>query len=173
VCPECGLDYDTVGPQDALAAVRSFPRRFRALLAGPGSAGGPDAVFRRRPDAATWSALEYTAHVADVLDHLGPAIRRATLEEHPSITFFDNDERAAAQHYNDLDRSEVLGWLDLACAELASVLEDVKADDWARTVRLEAGGSDVLTMARNGVHEGSHHLRDVRRVLAAVRGRPQ
>ncbi len=155
-----------------MVAVRSFPRRYRALIVTPGSEDRPDAVFRRRPDPKTWSALEYTAHVADVLDHLGPAIRRITYEDNPAITSFDNDERAAEQRYNELDRAEVLGWLELACAELASVIEGVNADDWTRTGTLEVGERDALTVARNGVHEGSHHLRDVQRVLAAVRGRP-
>ncbi len=153
-------------------AVRSFPRRYRALLVTPGSVDRPDAVFRRRPDPHTWSALEYTAHVADVLDHLGPAIRRIVYEDNPTITSFDNEERAAQKRYNELERTEVLGWLELACAELASVIEGVNADDWMRTGRLEAGDRDALTVARNGVHEGSHHLRDVQRVLAQVRGRP-
>ena len=34
MCPECGLDYDTVSPSDAVAAVRSFPRRYREALFG-------------------------------------------------------------------------------------------------------------------------------------------
>lgn len=153
-------------------AVRSFPRRYRALLVTPASGDGPDVVFRRRPDPATWSALEYTAHVADLLDHLGPAIHRIVVEDTPSISFFDNDERARTKRYNELDRAEVLGWLELACGELASVIEGVNADDWTRTGLLDAGERDVLTLARNGVHEGSHHLRDVHRVLDQVRGRP-
>ena len=152
-------------------SVRSFPRRYRALLAAPGSADGPDAVFRRRPDPSTWSALEYTAHVADRLDHLGPAVRRTTFEDQPVIEVFDSDERAAEKAYNDLDRTEVLGWLDFACAELASVLEAVNADDWTRTALVAGVPRDALTIARDGVHEGSHHLRDVQRVLASVRGR--
>lgn len=153
-------------------AVRSFPRRYRALLATPGSTDRPDAVFRRRPEPSTWSALEYTAHVADRLDHLGPAILRITRENHPSITVFDNEQRATEQAYNHLERTEVLGWLDFACAELASVLDGVNADDWTRTGLLDGEDRDALTMARDGVHEGAHHLRDVHRVLAAVRGRP-
>jgi hypothetical protein len=154
-----------------VVAVRSFPRRFRALLAGPAGADGPDAVYRRRPGSSSWSALEYTAHVADRVDHLGPAIRRTIFEEQPSIEAFDNQARATGQAYNDLDRAEVLGWLDLACAELASVIEAVPADDWSRTAVLPEGRRDALTLARDGVHEGAHHLRDVQRVLNAVRGR--
>lgn len=153
-------------------AVRSFPRRYRALLVTPGSDDRPNAVFRRRPDPSTWSALEYTAHVADMLDHLGPAIRRIVYEDNPSITLFDNDRRAVEKRYNQLERAEVLGWLELACGELASVLETVRADDWTRTGLLDGGERDALAVARNGVHEASHHLRDVQRVLNQVRGRP-
>lgn len=153
-----------------MVAVRSFPRRYRSLLVTPGSADGPDAVFRRRPDPSTWSALEYAAHVADRLDHLGPDIRRITYEERPALAAFDSDERATAQSYNTIDRTEVLGWLDLACAELASVMETVRADDWTRTGLVAGAERDAITLARDGVHEGAHHLRDVQRVLAAVRG---
>lgn len=151
--------------------MRSFPRRYRALLVTPGSDDGPDAVFRRRPDRSTWSALEYTAHVADRVDHLGPAIRSIVYEDHPSVPRFDNAERAASKAYNSIERTEVLGWLDLACDELATVLGSVRPDDWARTGLLPEGERDALTLARDGVHEGAHHLRDVQRVLAAVRGR--
>ena len=44
VCPECGLDYDTVSPEDAAVAVRSFPRRYREAMAGI-----DEDVLRRRP----------------------------------------------------------------------------------------------------------------------------
>ncbi len=152
--------------------MRSFPRRYRGLLAGAGRADLPDDVVRRRPDPSTWSALEYTAHVADVLDHLGPAIRRIVVEDEPTITFFDNDERATVQRYNEQDRSEVLGWLDLTCEDLAAVLASVNPEDWTRVGHFPTGDRDALAMARNAVHEGSHHLRDVQRVLSEVRGRP-
>lgn len=142
------------------------------MLAAAGPADLADDVVRRRPRPSTWSALEYVAHVADVLDHLGPAIRRIVVEDEPSITLFDNDARAVEQAYNTQARDEVLGWLDLACGELASVLEAVEPDDWKRIGHFAWGDRDALAMARNAVHEGSHHLRDVQRVLTEVRGRP-
>jgi hypothetical protein len=110
--------------------------------------------------------------VADRLDHLGPAILQVTRQDTPAITTFDNDERAASKAYNDLDRVEVLGWLDMACEELASVIGGVLPDDWTRTAMVAGTERDALTLARDGVHEGAHHLRDVQRVLNAVRGRP-
>ncbi|MGI8983866.1 MAG: DinB family protein [Acidimicrobiales bacterium] len=162
-----------MSPKDAAAAVRSFPRRYRGLLVTPAPTDSPDAVFRRRPRPAAWSALEHTAHVADRLDHLGTAIFRVTRENTPAVASFDNDERATAKGYNDLDRIEVLGWLELAAGELASVIDGVRPDDWMRTALVAgAGERDALTLARDGVHEGAHHLRDIRAVLDEVRGRP-
>ena len=153
-------------------AVRSYPRRYRALIVAPRADDGADAVYRRRPHPSRWSALEYTAHVADRLDHLGPSILQVTRQNTPTIAVFDNDERAVAKGYNDLDRTEVLGWLDLACGELAAVIDDVRPDDWTRTAWVAGAERDALTLARDGVHEGAHHLRDVHQVLRAVRGRP-
>jgi hypothetical protein len=173
VCPECGLDYDTVSPGDAAVAVRSFPRRYRALLTGFGNDDDdPDSVIRRRPDPTTWSALEYTAHVADVLDEIGVAVRRIVVEDEPALTSSVPDRRVAEKDYNAMDRMEVLGWLELVCAGLAEQLEGVRPDDWSRIGRFDWGERDALAMTRNAVHEGSHHLRDVQRVLSQVRGRP-
>ena len=170
VCPECGLDYDTISPRDTVAAVRSYPRRYRsALTSGFDPGEDPEDLVRRRPDPATWSALEYSAHVADVLDFTVLWIRGILREDDPEMFAFDSDEQAVEKGYNDQSRREVIGNLETASAELASVLEGVSPDDWARTGRFPWGVRDALATARNAVHEGSHHLRDVERVLARVR----
>ena len=167
VCPECGLDYDTVSPRDAAAAVRSFPRRYRELLDDFDDGEG-DAAIRKRPDATTWSALEYTAHVADILEAFGPVLRRMTEEDHPSIDFFDSDERAAERRYNEADPNTVLADIEAASRALADVIDGVDSSAWERTATFSWGDRDALTTARNAVHEGSHHLRDVKRVLESV-----
>jgi hypothetical protein len=41
----------------------------------------------------------------------------------------------------------------------------VTIPDLDRSGRFPWGERDVLTMIRNGVHEGKHHLRDVEQVL--------
>ncbi len=153
-------------------AVRSFPRRYRALLVTPGSDDRPDAVFRRRPDPGTWSALEYTAHVADVLDDLATAVRRMTTERQPTITDgFDPDQRAIDARYNEQDRGAVLANLKAAAERAAGVIDGVDASSWRDTATFSFGERDALTMARNAVHEGYHHLRDIESVLRQVRGR--
>ena len=171
-CPGCGLSYDTVAAGDALVAVRSFPRRYRALLTSPHPEENGESVVRRRPAPCTWSAVEYTAHVADVFDDLAAAIRKVVVENHPTIHRRDPDERAAEQRYRDWDSTEALFALDHASARLAEVLESVEPADWTRTGTSDRGELDALTLAREAVHEGAHHLRDVERGLRAVRGRP-
>jgi PIN domain nuclease of toxin-antitoxin system len=172
VCPECGLDYSTISPGDALVAVRSFPRRYRALLTTLEQEEGPDSVLHRRPDPGTWSAVEYTAHLADVLDDLATSIRRVMVEDRPRVRAWDADQRAAEQRYAEQDSEQALAALDAACARLARVLDDVDPGDWNRAGTLDWGERDALTLARDAVHEGAHHLRDLERGLRAVRGRP-
>ena len=171
VCPECGLDYDSIAPKDTAVAIRSYPRRLKALVApiDRDQATRPDAKIRRRPDPHTWSALEYTAHVADIFDTFADIIRRMRIEDRPAIDFFDPDERAVEARYNEQDPDDVLRRLQENAERLAAELDEVAADDWRRTAEFPWGERDLLTMARNAVHEGHHHLRDVERVLGAVK----
>jgi hypothetical protein len=173
VCPECGLDYDRIAALDTIAAVRSYPRRYREALFGfsDETSEDPDAVVRRRPDPSTWSALEYTAHVRDLLAWTAAAVRRLNREREPVVEGFDPDGRARADAYNAQDVTDVLDGMGEAAQQLANALGEVDANDWGRTGTFPWGERDILTTARNATHEGSHHLRDVERVLRAVIGR--
>jgi hypothetical protein len=178
VCPECGLQYDPISPADAIAAVQSFPRRYREALFGfaddidEAVDEDVDAVVRRRPDATTWSALEYTAHVRDALEWTAAAVRRINRERGPIIEAYDPDVRADVERYNEQAPSTVLDQLEQSADRLVAEMGDVDASDWQRTGHFPWGERDLLTTARNAVHEGSHHLRDVNRVLRAVVGHP-
>jgi hypothetical protein len=161
VCPQCGLDYDTISPADAAVAVRSFPRRFREQL----EVADDRALLRQRPEPGVWSALEYTAHVRDMFDLMAETVGRMLREDKPSMAFPDPDERAERQHYNDQDVEAVLEGLADTASGFARVIESGSVDDLSRTAVFPWGERDVLTMIRNGVHEGKHHLRDVELVL--------
>ena len=170
VCPECGLDYDTVSPPDAKVAIRSFPRRYRTAVAGALEDDADEGLIRRRPDATTWSALEYTVHVADLYELFAPAFRQMFEQDRPTITDgWDPDERVVSAKYNEQDPMAALDRLDAAADALVKVLDRVDAKSWSRTATFPWGERDLLTMTRNAVHEGSHHLRDVERVLEAAR----
>jgi S-DNA-T family DNA segregation ATPase FtsK/SpoIIIE len=173
VCPQCGLDYDTILPADGVTALRSYPRRYRELMAARDDDDKPDGVIRRRPEPSVWSALEYTAHVADVEDELAGAIARMVREDNPTISDgMDPDQRAADARYNEQDREATLEHLRAACENAAKVVADVPNDAWSKMATFPWGDRDALTMMRNAVHEGYHHLRDVADVLRKVTGRP-
>jgi hypothetical protein len=165
VCPECGLDYDTISPSDAAVAVRSFPRRFAEQLH---RSEGDEAALRRRPEPAVWSALEYTVHVSDGFEYFADMVRRMRAETDPEIPFPDPDERAEAQAYNQQPIHGVLGALEANAFRFAEAIEATPTEDLDRTARFSWGQRDLLTMIRNGVHEGKHHLRDAERVLDRV-----
>ena len=170
VCPNCGLNYDTISPNDTIVSIRSYPRRYRDAL---GDLEDPARVemLRRRPDAKTWSVLEYTAHVRDGLGWMADTFQRMQREDHPTIEHEDADERAAAQRFNEQDPEAVLDELATNADRAANNLAQVRPDEWTRTATFAWGDRDLLTMARNAVHEGYHHLRDVEKVLQQVRGR--
>jgi len=168
-CEECGFDDSDLSPADAVAALRKFPRRYRAPLTRllPGEDGS---VLRRRPEASTWSALEYAAHMRDVFGTYTARVRRTLDEDRP--TFDDEpgpDEVAEARRYNEQDPAAVADELETSAELLASTLEAVPADGWDRVGVRHGEERSVLLTARRAVHEGNHHLLDVGRSLRAGR----
>lgn len=166
------MDYHHVSPNDIVLAARTFPRRYRSVLTHFDADEELDAVIRGRPEPGVWSALEYTAHVADMLDLLAPQIRRIEVEDDPRLNLFDPDERAEDEEYNRESLLEILGRLETGCADLSNTVEFMDPDAWTRTGHYDHGERQAIDVARNALHETSHHFRDVLRVLSAVRGRP-
>jgi len=167
-CDECGFDDGELSPADAIAAVRRFPKRYRAPLTRL-LANEDDAVLRRRPDPDTWSALEYAAHVRDVFGAYASRVRRTLDENRPEFDDPGPDELAQSRRYNEQDPAAVSNELAAAAELLASTLETVPPDGWAR-VGLRYGEERTLEFtALRAVHEGNHHLLDIGRSLRAAR----
>ena len=169
-CPDCGLVYDSLAPQDAIQALRSFPRRYREVI---GPFIDDEDVLRRRPDPSTWSALEYTAHVADILEAMTPQLVEIVQKDDPPTDDpLDQDARAVDRGYNDMEPSDVLEWLSRSATTAADTCAGFSPDDWSRKAEFPYGQRELIDVVRNMVHEGVHHLRDVERVLRAVIGKP-
>jgi hypothetical protein len=163
-CDECGLDYGELDLDRLVELTRPYPERWAATLTGT-----DDAHLRRRPDDTTWSALEYGAHVRDVLDILTGSLERMAADDHPDLDFPDPDELAAERRYGDEDPAAVVSAIGEQTDRLLRFLEQEAAPAWARTGTFPWGERDVETMAKNTVHEHVHHLLDAERVLAATR----
>ena len=168
-CPDCGLDYGTLHPPFAINTLKSFPRRFTEALESASASEDADAVLHARPEPAVWSAIEYTAHVADGLDTFAVVIDRMNSEDKPTIGFWDPDERAESQGYNAKSKDTVLAEVKAGSDKLIAVAESVDSHSWTRTAEFPWGERDVLVMLQNALHEGVHHLKDIENVLKQVR----
>ena len=167
-CSECGLDYESMPVAEAITAIRGLPRRYRAPLTRllPGE---DDSVLRARPVPDTWSALEYAAHVRDVLGWYDGWVRRILAEDWPTLEGIAPDEAVVENQYNEQDPATVADELAANAEALATTLETVPEDGWDRVGVRRGEERSIALHARRAAHEGSHHLLDIGRGLRALR----
>ena len=161
-CDECGFDYygfaRTEIPDRLSAAAAAHVERLTET---------PAAFLRERP-LPGWSALEYGCHVRDVLLNQRRRIEQAQREDEPVFVPMGRDELAVNERYNDQDPSTVATELTAAADALAGQLTALDDAGWARTGVYsypERELRDVDWIARHTLHELTHHLADVDRVL--------
>lgn len=171
-CAECGFVATVVSPSSAEAAVHALGGRYQAVLAGAGREEITDAVLRRRRDADTWSALEYAAHMRDVIALWGWALHRTLTEDRPQLPPADPDlpdRAAAAAAYNDQDPLLVSQELSENAERMAKKVATIKPDQWHRVALFGDAEVTPLWIVRKVAHEGHHHLQDIDRSLRVVR----
>ena len=171
-CEECGYDWEGDGPDELVAAMRSFGRRYQAPLTRFLPGEDPEVVLRSRPAPGVWSALEYTVHVIEVFAFYAERIRRATSENRPQFQGYGFGEAADRDRYNERDIAETVHAVAAAADGFATQLVALSPEDWDR-VGIGSDGDErtVLQLARRAVHDAQHHLLDVGRGLRRVRGR--
>ncbi len=164
-CPECGFDYYGFARTDIGDRLRSLAESHAERLSET-----PFAYASARPRPG-WSALEYGCHVRDVLLVQRERIALAQVEDRPTFVPMRRDERAVELRYNEQEPATVATGLHTAANALANVLAGFDDSAWARSGTYtypEPALRDVDWIARHTVHELSHHLGDVDRVLEAV-----
>lgn len=154
-CPECGFDAlqypDAAIPGAILDNAASWP----AVLAR--------ADVRVRPNDSTWSALEYAAHVRDVMRVYRERLRLMVEEDDPLFPNWDQDETAIVEKYNEQDPAVVTGEIDEIARELAPAFGVLSSTQWERPGRRSDGASfTVSIIAKYMTHDLVHHRWDVR-----------
>jgi hypothetical protein len=165
-CGDCGFDYAVVGVEEAVARIREVPAAVRAAVgAVPGHA------LRRRPRDGVWSVTEYVCHLRDVYVTSTIRLHRARTEERPALEPMLNDLRARRFRYNSRDVRPVLDELADAVAGCCDEADRFEAAGWDRVVtRLPGEERTARWLLRHALHEGVHHLGDLRAVAEAVGG---
>jgi hypothetical protein len=155
-CAECGFDTSTVSPRDVAALLT------QNAAAWPDVLRRPDVAIR--PDGATWSALEYGAHVRDVFRIFSVRLALMLHTDEPRFDDWDQDATAVAERYGEQDPSTVAAELTTAAERLAAAFEAVPDDAWERRgFRSDGSEFTVATLARYFIHDPVHHLYDVGR----------
>lgn len=151
-CRECGFSFASDRATCAARALTLADEYTRAFADASGSA--------RTPTLA-WPAVAYLWHVIDnyriwtdrlVGLHAGDA----------AIVAYDQDELAAARHYEGLSVAAGLAALPLAIAAFTDALAIVAADG-AVLDHPEAGPLTPADIASQVTHDAVHHLLDVGR----------
>src|SRR6478735_1685445 len=161
-CPECGFDAAGTGRAAIATTLRAANFRLIALLADP--------LVRERPAPDVWSALEYGAHVRDVHRLFRMRLGLMLNEDDPLFANWDQDETAAAAHYEATELDGLVADLASDGEHLAAAFERVTDDDWSRVGRRSDGARFTIeSFGRYLVHDPYHHVWDVEQGYAQLR----
>ncbi|WP_069386311.1 DinB family protein [Cellulosimicrobium cellulans] len=154
-CPECGFVAADVAPDQVGPAVRDAVPRWVRVLARPD--------VRERPDATTWSPLEYAAHVRDVFSVFDVRLMAMVEDDDPLFANWDQDAAAVEGDYAHQDPAVVARELEVAGDRVATRFDAVTPDRWERPGRRSNGSAfTVRTLGQYFLHDVVHHLHDVR-----------
>jgi hypothetical protein len=163
-CPQCGyhpaaLERSALGSQLTESA-----EEWRTFLVH-----ADDASLRTIPAPGIFSAVQYGAHVRDILRVYGDRILIMLEEDDPVFPQFNPDE-SAWDGYNRLDPEELADDIDAQARRLSAILGGLQPAQWSLTM-VRDGGSDgvykftVAGLASYAVHEAHHHLLDANGTL--------
>jgi hypothetical protein len=159
LCEECGFDFDTVSRDDITHRVTA------GAIAAADVVAGARSVALRRPAPDRWSAVEYTAHVRDVLLTIRDRLVIGLVEDNPGFKPLYRDERLSLGLYRGDTADEVALELRAAGMMFARLFDEIDPQLLSRPVQY--GFPDplprtLLWMGRQAVHEVEHHLGDIR-----------
>lgn len=161
VCASCGIAYADVSTTSALAEIRRIPDQVRASVEGVSAEQA-----RLRPTGGGWSVTEYACHLRDVYATSTVRVHWACAFERAMVEPMFNDIRARRLRYNERDLQAVLDEIDANAHGFVDEASRVGEGEWARTVeRLPGERRTVRWLVRQAMHEGVHHLGDIRAVL--------
>jgi hypothetical protein len=167
-CAECGFDGSRLTVADSITALRSLGPRWRRLFSDV-----PPERLRERPSPDIWSALEYAGHTRDVLLLHGLGLEEVLRDTRPEFPSIEPDgldaSGAAADHgYNALDPARVLDELSGNAERLATLAGGQIPEHWGRVAVIGGREVDAGYLLRHAVHDATHHLKDVEKVLEGL-----
>lgn len=135
--------------------------------------GITDEELDAHPNEGEWSVREIVHHLADGEMSSALRLRRLVVEDRPAITGYDEGLYARTLFYGDRPIGPSLEAMAGARASTADILERLDEATWLRAgTHSEMGEYPMETWLRIYTAHPYDHADQIRRVLAAVRGRP-
>jgi hypothetical protein len=162
-CEGCGFEWDAIGSADVA------PRLTAAAYGMAHVLGAKDALVTTRPDADRWSAMEYGAHVRDVVINIRDRIFVALAEENPVTKPMYRELRVP--FYKDETPGGVVDELTMAVALFVrtfTALGDAQLDRTLVYAYPRDASRSVLWVGAQALHEAEHHLGDARENITVL-----
>ena len=166
------MQYCECGFTDESIRAEAVPTRLSAAVGAITEALRDDAVSRR-PGDGRWSALEYAAHVRDVLITIRDRTVVGLVQDDPTFAPMYRDQRVDLGLYAGDDAASVATELASVASLFTRTFRQIEPLDLERPVRYgfpEPIHTTIGWMAKQAVHEAEHHLADIeenRRLLGA------
>jgi DinB superfamily len=162
-CNVCALVYPEIAIDRAVEIIGGLPAAVRAAVGAINAE-----ALRARPGPHIWSVVEYVCHLRDVYVSFTVRLYRTRTEDRPTLEPMFNDLRARRFRYNDCDLAATLDELEAASTGFCSEIACNSEPDWDRVAtRLPTEQRSARWLVRQAMHEGVHHLGDIRRIGAA------
>jgi hypothetical protein len=166
LCATCGLAYAEITRDDAVRTITGLTGELTSIINGLA-----DDALHRRPDAGGWSITEYVYHLRDVYITYTIRLHRTRTEQDPVLEPMLNDLRAHRFGYTDRDPWNVIDELAATADGFCDEVALTSAADLQRTAtRLPGEQRTAYWLIRQAMHEGVHHLADIRRVADEALG---
>ncbi|ROQ39614.1 hypothetical protein EDF46_1246 [Frondihabitans sp. PhB188] len=157
-CADCGYDSGATAFDDVPRLVRENAAAWPPRLA--------EHDARDRPDDATWSPLEYGAHVRDLFRVFSTRLQLMLDDDAPTFPDWDQDATAVTDDYASQEPTVVADELLASAVRIADAFEAVRPEQLPRTgLRSDGSGFTVESLALYFVHDPIHHLHDVTATL--------
>jgi hypothetical protein len=165
VCDICLIAYARTEIDVAVGVIGDLSGAVREAVSAI-----PVELRRTRPSPGVWSVNEYVCHLRDVYVSFTIRLYRVRTEHQPAFEPMFNDLRARRFRYNECDLAATLDELAAAATGFGDEVARTEEHEWNRVgTRLPGERRTARWLVRQAMHEGAHHLGDIKRIGEAAR----
>lgn len=164
----CHFEWARIAPSEVSPRIHDAVGQMATILVAHA------AIATQRPEPDRWSALEYGAHLRDVMVNVRDRIILAVVEDVPSPYPLYREERVTLGLYANETVPIVAADLESAASLFTRTFDTLRTDYVERTMIYSRLLGDERTIGWTGaqvLHECEHHLQDVRDNVTRLEGR--